>query len=306
MMNATTLRSMLPVLALALAAVGVGCAAPTGEGGESGEGSASETSTATAAQALTAGCTQAIVVVRHAEDVDAKAGEACTAGGEVAVPGGTQRIRQSCLTPAGKEHAKLYAANLASFVASKGLCEVGRVVTQDPWELNGNAWPSANPFETIAPFAVAENVPMTLLAPSTVFDETMRASLLANAGGKSIVVAWDKEGLSESERPLLDELNDGATEPSFPTRDMLYVFENHGAPAAKLALTEYTQFFQDSAGYFADVAGKSFSASSYYRFYDGVLRSGTAYSPDLVPSKMIVCESDCDGAGVSLDLAKRK
>jgi hypothetical protein len=290
-MNTTSLAT-----ALVLGLVGIGCAEP----GESPE------ETSTQAQALTASpCTPAVIVIRHAEDMNKKAGEACVVGEvDLEVPGGTKRVHQRCLTPAGQEHANLYASHLSEFAAEKNLCPIGSVVTQDPWTMLGDKWPSANPFETIRPFADAANVEMTFLPPKQIFDAKMRRSLLGDAQ-RSVVIAWDSEGMAEQTRPLLSEMNGSNTPASSPTRDKLYVFTNMNAETAKFDLKEYTQFFKDSSGYFDKVVGDSFSESSYYRFYDGSLKSKTPYSPDLVPSDMIICGGTCDGAGVSLDGSKR-
>lgn len=279
-------------LAVAFAAASVGCAP---------EGEVADEAVTTQAQALAA-CTPGIVVVRHAEDVDAERGETCEIGeATLSIPGGSQKVHQRCLTPTGKAHAALYAENLATWMDEKGLCPVGRVVTQDPWG-EGGKWPSANPFETIRPFANATKAPITFLPSRRVFDASLRRSLLADAA-HSVVVAWDKEGLWEGSAPLLGQMTSASA--SFPTRDMLYVFTNMNAETAKLDLAEYTQFFKDSSGYFAKVAGKAFSADRYYRFEDGSLASRTRYSTDLVPSSMTIGSEDCDDT-VTLAASQRK
>jgi hypothetical protein len=291
-MNTTSLATVL-VLGL----VGIGCAEP----GESQE------ETSTQALALTASpCTPAVIVIRHAEDVDSKVGEKCDVKEvDLESPGGPQRVHQRCLTPAGKEHANLYATHLSDFAAQKNLCPIGSVVTQDPWTMLGDKWPSANPFETIRPFANAANVNVTFLPPKQVFDAPMRRSLLGDAQ-RSVVIAWDSEGMAEQTDPLLSEMNGSATPASSPTRDKIYVFTNMNRETAKFDLTEYTQFFKDSSGYFERVVGTSFSESSYYRFYDGSLKSKTAYSPDLLPSDMLICRGTCDGTGKSLFVETRR
>lgn len=292
------LSSLLPsavtVLSLSLAAASIGCAAPTGEATEH---------TSSVGEALVA-CTPAVLVIRHAEDMDGDLGEQCIVGEtNLAIPGGTQKVHQRCLTPNGAAHAKLYAEHLATWMESKNYCPASRVITQDPWG-TGGTWPSANPFETIRDFANAEQVPVTFMPPRTVFGDSVRRSLLTDAS-HSVIVAWDKEGLWEGSTPLLDKLTDAT--PSFPTRDMLYAFTNMTADTAKFDLKEYKQFFQDSSGYFAKVNGAAFAPTSYYRFDDGSLKSNTAYSPDFVPSDMIVCGgSSCDGQGVTLSSSMRK
>lgn len=292
----TLLQSSVAVVALSLATATVGCAAPAGD--------TAPVLATTQAQALEA-CTPAVIVIRHAEDMDGKIGEQCVVGEtSLIIPGGTQKIRQHCLTPAGDAHARLYSEHLASWIASKNLCPAGRVITQDPYTLSGGAWPSANPFETIRPFANAEQIPMTFVPPTTTFDAAMRRSLLTEPG-RSVVVAWDKEGLAERTNPLLSEMSDAAF--SFPNRDMVWVFSNMNATTAKFDLKEYKQFFQDSSGYFAKVTGSAFSSTNYYRFADGALKSKTAYSTDLVPSDMIFCGgSSCDGQGVTLSETTRR
>lgn len=249
-------------------------------------------------------CTRAVLVIRHAEDMDGAVGEQCVVGEtSLEVPGGTQKVHQRCLTPNGATHAKLYAAKLADWMQTTNLCPAARIITQDPWG-TGAAWPSANPFETIRELAMAKQLPITFMPSSTVFDDTVRRSLVTDAT-RSVIVAWDKEGLWDAASPLLKNMTDASA--SFPTRDMLYAFTNMNAATAKFDLKEYKQFFADSSGYFAKVVGSAFASASYYRFDDGSLKSKKPYSPDLVPSDMIVCGgSSCDGQGVSLQSASRK
>jgi hypothetical protein len=96
-------------------------------------------------------------------------------------------------------------------------------------------------------------------------------------------------------------------EPLEPAGGRLYAFTNMNADSAKFELKEYKQFFADSSGYFAKVVGSAFAPARYYRFDDGSLKSLKPYSPDLVPSDMIVCGgSSCDGQGVTLQSASRK
>jgi hypothetical protein len=249
-------------------------------------------------------CTPAVLVIRHAEDMDSAAGEQCIVGEtSLEVPGGVQKVHQRCLTPNGATHAKLYAAKLAGWMQTKNFCPAGRIITQDPWG-TGGAWPSANPFETIRELAMAKQLPITFMPSSTVFDLAVRRSLITDAT-RSVVVAWDKEGLWDAAAPLLKQMTDAPA--SFPTRDMLYAFTSMNADTAKYDLKEYKQFFADSSGYFAKVVGSAFAEASYYRFDDGSLKSLEPYSPDLAPSDMIVCGgSSCDGQGVTLQSASRK
>lgn len=289
-------RTALAVVSLAVAALGsIGCsldAQPVAE------------SVSSSSEAIVAACTPAVIVIRHAEDMDGALGEQCVVGEtSLEVPGGAQKVHQRCLTPNGAAHAKLYADKLGGWMQSKNLCPAGRVITQDPWG-TGGTWPSANPFETIRDFANAEQVPVTFMPSSTVFGDAVRRSLLTDAT-RSVVVSWDKEGLWEGASPLLAKMTDAPA--SFPTRDMLYAFTNMNADTAKFDLKEYKQFFSDGSGYFASVTGAAFAPASYYRFDDGSLKSAKAYSPDFVPSDMIVCGgSSCDGQGVTLPSASRK
>jgi hypothetical protein len=249
-------------------------------------------------------CTPAVIVIRHAEDMDGAVGEQCIVGEtSLEIPGGAQKVHQRCLTPNGATHAKLYAAKLASWMKAKSFCPAGRIITQDPWG-TGGSWPSANPFETIRELALAEQLPITFMPSSSVFDETLRRSLVTDAT-RSVVVAWDKEGLWDAATPVLKQMTNATA--SFPTRDMLYAFTNMNADTAKFELKEYKQFFADSSGYFAKVVGSAFAPARYYRFDDGSLKSLKPYSPDLLPSDMIVCGgSSCDGQGVTLQSASRK
>jgi hypothetical protein len=285
-----------------------------GEGGCEGSNYPAGESVATATHPLVLGdasdsealapCTPAVIVIRHAEDMDGALGEQCIVGEtSLEVPGGAQKVHQRCLTPNGAKHAKLYAAKLASWMQTKSFCPAARIVTQDPWG-TGGAWPSANPFETIRELALEKQLPITFLPSSTVFDDAMRRSLATDAT-RSVVVAWDKEGLWDAASPVLKKMTDATA--SFPTRDMLYAFTNMNAATAKYDLKEYKQFFADSSGYFAKVVGSAFAATSYYRFDDGSLKSLKPYSPDLAPSDMIICGgSSCDGQGVTLQSASRK
>lgn len=286
----------LAVVSLAVAALGsIGCSLDAQPAAEK---------VSSASEALVAACTPAVIVIRHAEDMDGALGEQCVVGEtSLEVPGGAQKVHQRCLTPNGAAHAKLYAEKLGGWVQAKNLCPAGRVITQDPWG-TGGTWPSANPFETIRDFANAQQVPVTFMPASTVFGEAVRRSLLTDAT-RSVVVSWDKEGLWEGAAPLLAKMSDAPA--SFPTRDMLYAFTNMNAATAKFDLKEYKQFFTDGSGYFANVSGSAFAAASYYRFDDGSLKSLKAYSPDFIPSDMIVCGgSSCDGQGVTLPSASRK
>lgn len=297
----TTART-LATLALGLT-LATGCAVdPDGAG---------EPATADTAQAATlTACTPAVVVVRHAEDVDPARGESCAVGEvALAIPGGTQRVRQRCLTRAGAGHAAMYAQHLGDWMESKNLCPAGRVITQDPYALRADGtWPSANPFETIREFALAEQAPITFWPADKVFDTAVRTSLLTDAE-HSVVIAWDKEGLIETSAggaaPLLVKMTDATA--SFPDRDRVYVFTDLDPATAKFQLEEYRQFFSDSAGYFARVAGAAFQATNSYRFTDGFLRSNTAGSPDLIPTGMTICGStSCSGTGLTLDASMRK
>ena len=266
--------------------------------------------TATAQAPTLAACTPAVVVVRHAEDVDSDRGESCAVGEvALAIPGGTQRVRQRCLTQAGAGHAAVYAAHLGDWMKSKNLCPAGRVITQEPYANRADgSWPSANPFETIREFALAEQAPITFWPSNKVFDTAVRTSLLTDAE-HSVVIAWDKEGLSENsaggEAPLLAKMT--AATASFPDRDRVYVFTAMDPTTAKFQLKEYRQFFSDSNGYFARVVGAACKMTSFYRFTDAFVRSNTAYSPDLIPTGMTICGStNCSGTGITLDTSMRK
>ena len=272
-----------------------------------------ESNSADTAQAVTGACTPAVVVVRHAEDTSPDRGEQCVVGEvALAIPGGTQRVHQRCLTLAGAGHAKVYAQHLGDWMASKNLCPVGRVITQDPWTLHPDGgWPSANPFETIREFALAKQAPMSFWASDTVFDTAVRTSLLTDSE-HSVVIAWDKEGLigDESglvagETAMLAKLTDATF--SFPDRDRVYVFSALDAVTAKFQLHEYRQFFSDSAGYFSGAVGAAYQPTQFFRFSDGFIRSNTAYSPDLIPTGMAICGcSSCRGTGITLDPSLRQ
>lgn len=277
--------------------VGVGCAAPSSELDEN-------VNVSTTGEALTS-CVPAVVVIRHAEDADEDVGETCVAGEvDLDIGGGkTQRVHQRCLTRPGQSHAELYAKRLGGWMAEKGLCPASRVITQDPYKGVNGVWPSANPFETIRPFVLANALPITFLPSNTIFDDARRRSLLTEPNG-SVVIAWDKEGLWEGSSPLLAKL--GGPGASFPTRDMVYVFKNMNATTAKFERKEYKQFFQDSSGYFENVTGDAFVPASFYRFADGTLKSKTPGSPDLLPSDMTICGgSSCDGQGITLPESAR-
>lgn len=292
--------SLATIVTLSFATATVGCAAPL----KDAEPIAVENA-ASVGEALVAACTPAVIVIRHAEDMDGAIGESCVVGeANLEIPGGTQKVHQRCLTPNGAAHAKLYATHLSTWMQNeKNFCPVGRVVTQDPWG-DGGDWPSANPFETIRDFANAEQVPVTFMPSNTVFGDSARRSLLTDSG-KSVVISWDKEGMWEGKAPLLRQMTTATT--SFPSRDMIYAFTKMNAGTATFDVKEYKQFFQDSTGYFAKVTGAAFQGPSYYRFEDGMLKSNTAYSPDFVPCAMKICGGggSCDGQGVTLAQAMR-
>lgn len=296
--------STATLLVLSFALVGTACA-PAQE--DASERIASTT------DALEASCESAVIVLRHAEDMDTspEVGEKCKAGDQsLPIPGGVQAIHQSCLTDPGKAHAKLYQAQLATEVSKAGLCPIARVITQDPWTVKADGnWPSANPFETIQPFAYADGevenqVPIEFWPPSTKFDLARREALRP-AAGTSVLVAWDREGLAGSSGVLASMKKPEAAQATSPLRDSFYVFTTPNEQA-QFDLTEYRQFFQDSSNYFSSISGKT-EPSRYYRFFDGNLRSKTKYSPDLVPSAMIVCKgTSCGDNTVSLSEGLRK
>lgn len=280
------LSYLAAVVALSVGVASVGCAAPGTE--------TAEESTASTTQALAADCTPAVIVLRHAEDVDD--GQACDETNvNIAVEGGTQAIHKDCLTASGHAHANLYAEKLAGWMASKNFCPANKVVTQNPDTSSTGLWPSANPFMTIVPFANAQKIALTLKDSEKKFDETARRALLTDES-HSTVIAWDSKGLATK---LLPEMT--TQKPSAPLRDSVYVFTNMNDTTAKFDLAEYRQYFQDGKGDFAGISGKN-GSETYYRFFDGVLPA------NLAPSDMLICDtSSCFGkTGVSLSESLRK
>lgn len=295
---------------LSLSVATTGCAASAEDGEDTGVVAQAET---------TVPCTPAVIVVRHADDMRKSSNgdaygtgwdsnpEACvTATSAVEIPGGTQSVRQHCLTPNGKAHANLYASELTNLIAAKNFCPATKVVTQEPYALVDGSWPSANPFETIRPFAMSVGAPITFVSAKETFaTASARTQHLVPAPGTSIVVAWDKQGLwGSSNDGLLSQLSAGPGGASFPDRDMVYVFTNADANA-KLDRAEYRQFFKDSAGYFATHmdSGVAFDAAKYYRFRDGYLGATAPQSPTFPVSAMTICtlagEACTAGGGAS-------
>lgn len=295
------------VALFAIAGAGVGCADPV----DGADEAIAKTSAAITAEP----CTPAVIVVRHAEDGDCKVGEEDVSYPSRAADGSvvtsTKRVHQRCLTSSGVEHANVYATSLAAEITStsQNLCPVSKIVTQDPTTLaNSGAWPSSNPFLTILPFAKESHVPVVFRDAKTVFGDADRRALLDDAS-HSTIIAWDKEGMFESEGPLLAKMAKKAPTVT-PPRDRFYVFTNMN-DEAKFDLTVVQQYFQDRDGYLASCAGKPVDANGFFRFNDGILmRSAKAGAnvPALVPNAMMLCEgTTCGGRiGTSLPESARR
>ena len=281
------------------------------------ESAAEENHAMAAMAAPEAGCTPALIVVRHAEDM--RDGESCNVVREecMAIPANSrnvtpcpgktdacQCVHQHCLTPNGQRHAELYAEDLADWMSGLGLCPLNKIITQDPWTSQGD-WPSANPFETALPLALKGDIPITFYPPSQEFHTEQRKEILSDSS-HSTLIAWDKKGLYESSYPLLQNLAKDRNQPKFPDRDRLYLFTDQDPDTGKFDLNHHREYFQDSSGYFKKVVGSAYSSDQYYRFDDGFLRSDTPYSPDMVVSKMLICDKDCDGEGVTISSQKRQ
>ena len=218
------------MLATALAACG------------SGSTSSSSTTSTTARPtrgfqgAATAGCTPAVMVVRHVEDA--------------ANPKGGADI----LDAAGIKHADLYPQLFRDYLAesgtvlSGGVCPIGKILAIDPTGNPQNWGPSTNPYKTIEPLAKSTPMPASGPVPgalgleiqvedrsgvsySTVYNwdalqpagrfgpQPVRLkSLLANgtAFPTSTVIAWDKQGLYPSGDDLNKTINGKKLETYYP------------------------------------------------------------------------------------------
>ena len=272
----------------------------------------------TGALAVPAECTPAVIVIRHAEDMNDSRGEECDVVGKVcmtipvlsqdaiscsAEEDSCQCVHQHCLTSNGQLHAQLYADYLEGWMTSEGLCPISKIITQDPWTTSNDLWPSANPFETSRELANKYNTPITFMSPDKEFRTSERKELITDSL-HSTLISWDKEGLYDSSYPLLQNMTTEKVQ--FPDRDRVYVFTNMEPDTAKFDLDQFRQYFQDSEGYFQKVLGTAYSPDQYYRFDDGFLRSNQPYSKDLAVSKMLICASDCGGQGVTILAGKRQ
>lgn len=137
------------------------------------------------------GCVEAVIVMRHAEDVDSG---------------------PPALTAAGQHHAQLYPALIDEYIhtshgaGSNGaevcFCPVGAIHAIDPNPNSINPYPSSNPYNTAVPTAQALGLSINVEDPQGVhytptydWNQSHVDSLVSAATGSKLIF-WDRQGLN--------------------------------------------------------------------------------------------------------------
>jgi len=173
--------------------------------------------------------TNALVVIRHAQDLD-DAWVTSPSDNRIqnwmntvnshwpsyTLPDGSvQKIFQHGLSnkpqksglEAGEDQAVKFAAALASFMSNSGYAPIGLVITKNPFKLIPDAPPNANsptpnPFDTVYPFTKKATVTLKLIDPGSYGKQMIDPGLQSMIDDRSIVpsngstlLCWDAEGL---------------------------------------------------------------------------------------------------------------
>ena len=132
---------------------------------------------------------QSIIIIRHADDLDS---DWPLSSDVFTLPSGDSiEVPQHGLTDEGFARARLLATAIPQWTTANGIDSITRVITKDPSLLTE----TPNPFDTIRPFIMAQNIMDVELLPDlpTLTVIFKNNQLLPSYG--SLLICWDAEGI---------------------------------------------------------------------------------------------------------------